>query len=131
MEFNRFGAHDMWGSFQPMRCCFDGRYKLAINLMETDELYDLQDDPGEMVNLIDSADHALLRDKLHDRLIKWMNDTIDPLGGYYWERRPWRPDARQPYYNNGQYRYRPREVDEPSLLNYATGLEFESEDKPE
>lgn len=35
-----------------MRCIFDGRYKLVINLLDTDEMYDLQEDPDEMVNLI-------------------------------------------------------------------------------
>ena len=49
--------------FMPIRACFDGRYKLVINLLEKDELYDLREDPGEMRNLIDEASTAAIRDK--------------------------------------------------------------------
>ena len=42
LEFNRFEIdHDGFGAFAPIRCVFDGRYKLAINLLDTDEFYDL------------------------------------------------------------------------------------------
>lgn len=34
--------------YQPIRCICDGRYKLSINLMTGDELYDLETDPAEM-----------------------------------------------------------------------------------
>lgn len=43
MEFGRFEVdHDGFGAFQPLRAVFDGRYKLSVNLMSTDELYDLE-----------------------------------------------------------------------------------------
>ena len=42
--------HDGFGGYQPVRAVYDGRYKLAVNLMTSDELYDLQEDPQELVN---------------------------------------------------------------------------------
>jgi uncharacterized sulfatase len=91
LEFNRFEIdHDGFGAFAPIRCVFDGRYKLAINLLDTDELYDLSADPGELDNLIDSAAHAVVRARLHAELLAWMNRTRDPLRGPHWSRRGWR-----------------------------------------
>ena len=126
MEFNRFEIdHDGFGGFQPIRCVFDGRYKLAVNLMTTDELYDLQEDPQELQNLIGSATHAAVRDSLHDRLLDWMNQTRDPFRGYYWERRPWRSDARPATWDyTGMTRQRENEEYEPRQLDYSTGLEI-------
>jgi len=50
MEFHRYEVdHDGFGGFQPIRACFDGRFKLVINLLASDELYDLEKDPGEHV----------------------------------------------------------------------------------
>jgi len=37
-------------------------YKIVINLMTSDELYDLKSDPEEMINLIDSKEHTKIRD---------------------------------------------------------------------
>lgn len=76
MEFNRFNACiDGAGGFQPIRACFDGRHKLVINLIASDELYDLAEDPGEMTNLIEEPEHAEVRDQLHDRILDWMEQT--------------------------------------------------------
>ncbi|MFW6158082.1 MAG: sulfatase-like hydrolase/transferase [Planctomycetota bacterium] len=127
IEFGRYEIdHDGFGGFQPVRCVFDGRYKLAINLLTSDELYDLESDPGEMVNLIESADHAEVRSRLHDRLLRWMNETRDPFRGYYWERRPWRTDARDATWDYaGMTRQREHEEYEPRQLDYSTGLEME------
>ena len=57
MEFGRFEIdHDGYTGFQPIRSAFDGRYKLVINLLDQDELYDLDNDPGEINNLINNKD---------------------------------------------------------------------------
>lgn len=127
MEFGRYEVdHDGFGGFQPMRAVFDGRYKLSVNLLSTDELYDLETDPAELNNLIDSKAHASIRDALHDRLLDWMNRTRDPLRGYYWERRPWRADARPATWDYTlMTRQREHEEYEPRQLDYATGLEME------
>jgi uncharacterized sulfatase len=126
MEFGRYETdHDGFGGFQPIRAVRDDRYKLVINLLTTDELYDLEEDPFEMRNLIGSAEHAAVRDRLHDRLLAWMNDTRDPFRGYYWERRPWRGDARPATWDyTGMTRQREEDDYEPRQLDYATGLEM-------
>ncbi len=125
LEFGRYEVEqDGFGGFEPIRCVFDGRYKLTINLLTSDELYDVQADPYEMKNLIEDAEHAKARDSLHDRLIAWMNETRDPFRGLYWHRRPWRKDAPAPtWHYTGVYRQRPIEPGETSLLSYDTGLE--------
>lgn len=132
MEFTRYEIdHDGFGGFQPVRAVFDGRYKLVINLLVTDELYDLQDDPGEINNLINSEKHATIRNSLHDSLLEWMNNTRDPFRGYYWERRPWRTDARPATWDyTGMTRQRENEEYEPRQLDYETGLEMTEAVRP-
>lgn len=125
-EFGRFEIdHDGFGAFQPIRSVFDGRFKLTVNLMVTDELYDLESDPQEMNNLINSAEHARRRNELHDKLIDWMNRTRDPFRGYYWERRPWRPEVVATWAGTeGMTRQRESDGYEPRQLDYDTGLEM-------
>ncbi len=128
IEFGRYEIdHDGFGGFQPMRAVFDGRYKLVINLLSSDELYDLQSDPDELSNLINDDAYSGVRDALHDRLLDWQNDTRDPFRGYYWENRPWRKTARKPTWDyTGFTRQRENEEYEPRQLDYSTGLEMES-----
>ena len=132
IEFCRYEVgHDGFGGFQLIRCAFDGRYKLAINLLTSDELYDLQEDPHEMANLIESPAHTAVRDALHDRLLDWMNRTRDPFRGYYWERRPWRADARPATWRyTSMTRQRENEADEPRQLDYDTGLAMGKATRP-
>lgn len=127
LEFGRYEVdHDGFGGFQPVRAVCDGRYKLVVNLLTSDELYDLQADPYELENLIASAACAPVRDALHDRLLEWMNQTRDPFRGYYWERRPWRTDARPATWDYTLYtRQRENEEYEPRQLDYSTGLPME------
>ena len=127
IEFGRYEVdHDGFGGFQPIRAVFDGRFKLVINLLSSDELYDLEYDPGELVNLIHLPEHARQRDRLHDQLLDWMNDTRDPFRGYYWERRPWRKDARPASWDyTGYTRQREADRGEQPQLDYATGLEIQ------
>ena len=126
IEFGRYEVdHDGFGGYQPMRAAFDGRYKLVVNLLDSDELYDLETDPGEMVNWIDSEAHAGIRDRLHGAILDMMNRTRDPFRGYYWERRPWRRDARPATWEyTGMTRQREDEDYEPRQLDYDTGLEM-------
>ena len=126
MEFGRYETdHDGFGGFQPIRCAFDGRFKLVVNLLTTDELYDLQADPDELHNLIDAPACHEPRNRLHDQLLEWMNRSRDPFRGYYWERRPWRTDARPASWaHTGMTRQRENEEYEPRQLDYDTGLEM-------
>ncbi len=75
--------------------------------------------------MIDSPELSVERDRLHDRLLDWMNATRDPFRGYYWERRPWRTDARPASWaHTGMTRQRENEEYEPRQLDYATGVEM-------
>lgn len=127
LEFGRFEENqDGFGGFQPIRCAFDGRYKLVLNLLTSDELYDLQEDPAEMRNRIHDAALVEVRNRLHDRIIGWMNETVDPFRGYYWRNRPWRSDAPAPTWGfTGMNRQREHEEYEPRQLFYQTGLPVE------
>ena len=92
LEYNRFGLpHDNRWGFVPIRCIRTGRYKLVLNLLDRDELYDLAEDPGEITNRIDDPALEEVRNRLHDRLLEWMDDRLDPLRGQGWWARPWRP----------------------------------------
>jgi uncharacterized sulfatase len=128
IEFGRFeNIHDCVGGLQLMRCVFDGRYKLAINLNDMDELYDLEEDPYEMKNLINDSDYSDERNRLHDILLEHMNITRDPFRGYHWGRRPWRKDYLPSSGDlwNGDNMSRQRNIVgyEPNQLEYWSGLE--------
>lgn len=105
MEYDRFGLphSNNWG-FWPSRCIRTRRYKLVLNLLDRDELYDLEADPGETINRIEDASLASVRNDLHDTLLEWMERRVDPRRGKGWYTRPWRPektlapDAINPYY---------------------------------
>jgi len=119
-EFFRFEIEqDGFLGYQPIRNIFDGRWKLNINLNSTDELYDLENDPYELDNLIGNTKHAAVRDALHDRLLERMNRTRDPLRGYAWSCRPWRPDMKPSFGSDGFE----RQLDdgEHVRLTYSTG----------
>lgn len=130
IEFGRYEIdHDGFGGFQPLRAVFDGRYKLSINLMGTDELYDLKLDPQEMVNRIDWVDSEIVavKKRLHEALLQNMYNTRDPFRGYYWEDRPWDPIVENKSWDNrGMTRQRENEEYEPRQLNYDTGLPMET-----
>jgi uncharacterized sulfatase len=122
LEFNRFEIdHDGFGAFAPIRCVVDDRYKLAINLLDTDELYDRREDPLELRNRIDDPSLAGERERLHAGLIAWMNRTRDPMRGPHWLRRTW---STAPDSSTWGGPTRPRPNDEawfPRSLLYDTG----------
>jgi uncharacterized sulfatase len=121
IEFHRYEIeHDSWGGFQPVRCIVSDRYKLVVNLLHTDELYDLKEDPAEVNNLIDCPGYAEVRNTLHDRLLDWMYDKRDPFRGPCWERRVWRDTNRFQW--KGKFRPRPADGYAPEVRDYDTGL---------
>ncbi len=93
LEYNRFGiTHDNHWGFVPSRTVRTERYKLVLNMADQDELYDLAEDPGELHNRICDPSLADIRTELHDRLLDWQDDRLDPLRGQWWWARPWRPN---------------------------------------
>lgn len=124
IEFGRYEVdHDGFGGYQPVRCAFDGRYKLAVNLMDTDEFYDLKEDPEEMVNLIHDSSWDSHKKRLHQALLDQMYATRDPFRGYYWEDRPWnRITEFKTWDSRLMTRQRENEEYEPRQLDYGTGL---------
>jgi uncharacterized sulfatase len=93
--YNRLDlGRDALGGFSPARTLVDNRYKLIVNLLDRDELYDLQEDPLERTNRIDDETLATTRDALHDKLMEDMQRTGDFLTGKAMRRRPWRSDPK-------------------------------------
>lgn len=127
IEYHRHGvSHDSWFGFTPIRSLVTERYKLTINLHQSDELYDLGKDPGEMNNLIDNNKYQSIRDDLHDHLIEVMNKSRDPFRGPIWEMRPWR-NKRDSIWIDGKRRMRPDDGFLPKAYNYNTGLNEDGE----
>lgn len=121
MEFTRYEVdHDGFMGYQPIRCIYDGRYKLVLNLLTSDELYDHRTDPYEKKNLILDPAYAATRNLLHDRLLAQMNDTRDVYRGYYWGQRPWRKAYKATFRDSGMTRQ--LEEDDFTQLDYGTGL---------
>lgn len=122
-EFTRYEAdHDGFGGLQIMRAAISERYKLVIHLLDTDEFYDMENDPHEVNNLIDSKEYIAVRNELHDRLLHHMNETRDLYRGYQWAVRSWRNDKTMKWINDGFTRQRENEEYEPRQLDYDTGL---------
>jgi arylsulfatase A-like enzyme len=55
------------------------RYKYVAAVFDGDELYDLQEDPHEMKNLIDSDEHADVSSQMRTRLVEHIEGTEDKL----------------------------------------------------
>lgn len=107
VNFHRFAInHDSFGEFYPIRCVTDGRYKLSVNLLETDEFYDLARDPYEMENRIEDPGCAEERERLHDALLERMDRIRDPFRSYRWGDRHWR-SVREAFYFGGEGRRLP------------------------
>lgn len=125
-EFTRYEVdHDGFGGLQIMRAAISQRYKLVINLLDTDEFYDMEKDSYEVQNLIEDPAYADIRDSLHDSLLEHMNQTRDLYRGYQWSVRPWRKDKYPVWANDGYTRQRENEEYEPRQLDYDTGLPME------
>jgi arylsulfatase A-like enzyme len=63
-------------------------WKYVRRLYDTDELYNLRDDPEEVHNLIDDASLAGVREELAAAMLEWFIETGDQV--------PWRWDLRHP-----------------------------------
>lgn len=126
MEFSRFeSSHDSLGGFFPIRAIRSGKWKLVINLLDSDELYDMDADPAEMQNLVHSSDHVEVRDRLHDELISWMGERRDPFRSPAWERRPWHKERNLGWW--GEFRPVFDDGYNPPVRDYFTGRPVNTE----
>ena len=57
------------------------QYKYAYNALDVDELYDLEDDPHEMVNRIDDPAYAIVKADMQARMWAHVRDLGDPIAG--------------------------------------------------
>ncbi len=64
-------------------------WKYVRRLYDTDELYDLKNDPDEVNNLIDDPRYASVRAELAEAMLTWFVETGDAV--------PWRWDRRGDY----------------------------------
>jgi arylsulfatase A-like enzyme len=67
-----------------VKCVRMGRWKLTYDMLGNGELYDLEHDPAELVDLFDDAAHADVRHALVEELLRWTIRAEDdlPLAGY-------------------------------------------------
>ncbi len=121
ISFNRYELqHDSFGGFIPMRAWVSNDFKLVINLFDTDELYDRNNDPHEMHNLIEDENYAQIRNQLHDELCAHMDEIRDSFRTYQFVMRPWRKDIKPKWI--GLYRPKPSDGVSPVFRDYDTGL---------
>ena len=126
--FDRFSiSHDSWFGLIPIRAIVGKRYKLVVNLHQTDELYDLSEDPHETTNRI--ADDSLrgVRQQLLGELADEMDRVRDPFRGPHWLDREWR-EASVPAWVTGSRRPRPDDGRREASLHYDTGLPAQSDE---
>jgi arylsulfatase A-like enzyme len=57
------------------------RYKYAYNALDIDELYDLENDPDEMTNLINDPQYRDVVSDLQERMWTHMRELHDPIAG--------------------------------------------------
>ncbi|NIA22311.1 MAG: DUF4976 domain-containing protein, partial [Anaerolineaceae bacterium] len=75
-----FGELTMLGRrVAPIRMVRTKKWKYTFYLGHGEELYDMEADPWEMTNLAASADHAATKAKMQARLIRFIEETGDPL----------------------------------------------------
>ncbi len=69
------GSED--GEHSKAAMCRTRKFKYVRRLYETDELYDLREDPGELHNLIDDPAYAGILVELRERMLTWYQRTCD------------------------------------------------------
>ena len=72
--------HNSHGEELLQRIVIRGRHKYVATLFDLDELYDLEQDPYEMNNLVHEPALRHIREELRDLLIRHMQNSGDPEG---------------------------------------------------
>ena len=74
------------GEHSKATMCRTRDYKYVRRLYESDELYDLRRDPGELENRINDPAYAQILAELRERMLSWYQETCDVV--------PYKTDAR-------------------------------------
>lgn len=69
--------HGNWFGHYSTRMVTDAKWKLVWNLWDLGELYNLEEDPGEMTNLFYESGHRPVRDQYFDLLMEEARRTED------------------------------------------------------
>ena len=85
---------EVWG-YSTQRMVRTERWKYVFIPHDLDELYDLEEDPAEMNNLISDSRHRDALEKMRARLIGW-NDATNDMFQWSWVRWSF-PKAIRPY----------------------------------
>ena len=64
-------------------------FSLTMDPRPSEELYDLNNDPDQLVNLAADSQHASTLKTLRGRVVKVMNDTNDPRLTDTFDQLPW------------------------------------------
>lgn len=107
--------------FSPARCIVSGKWKFVVNLNDTDELYNLNNDPYELNNLIEDPESFKIRDELHTALVANMYESRDPFRSTEWVKRYWHQSGEEPKIQYKGNRGRPDDAYMPPYRNYNTG----------
>ncbi|MCX7012088.1 MAG: sulfatase-like hydrolase/transferase [Candidatus Sumerlaeota bacterium] len=83
--------HGMQYGLCSLRMARNERHKYVLNVNDRAELYDLMDDPCELRNLAGTAAAADDERSMHDKLLRWMERTRDPLLKTIWGRAAFDP----------------------------------------
>lgn len=72
--------------FFTQRIVWNGPFKFIFNGFDYDELYNLEEDPGEMYNLFDEAKYYDIRKSMIKKMWKIIRETDDKtlIGAHYW-----------------------------------------------
>ncbi len=91
LEPDRLDRPDVFAQYQgthqglySQRMLRDRRWKYVYNAVSTDELYDLDADPGEVDNRVDDPAAAGELHRLRERMGGWMSEIGDPLSPPLW-----------------------------------------------
>ena len=74
------------GEHSKATMCRTRDFKYVRRLYETDELYDLRRDPGEVQNRIDDPAYSGILSELRERMLTWYQTTCDVV--------PYKTDVR-------------------------------------
>ena len=57
--------------------CRSKKFKYIKRAYEKDGFYDLQNDPGETINLVDHKEYNFKIQKLKNKMLSWYQETCD------------------------------------------------------